>query len=103
MPLYVGETVRVTNRATGFDGLPLTDADVDSVTIAIYDSDGVEVLAETPMAWDALGDGGGPLWYFDWSTGGRASGPYTAKVRVIGPSGRDSFEYVTIRLRQPKV
>lgn len=77
----------------------LTDADVDQVTITIFDAAGEEVLSESPMIWDMDEE----LWVYVWDTSPDGTplpvGSYRAKVYVLGNSGEENWEFKRIRLK----
>jgi len=89
MAIYAGETVVFVTSATQVDdaNTPLTDADVTSATITIYDSsDSSEVLASTAMVWNATD----VKWRYSWTTA--TAGKFEARLRLAGLTF-DTFEY----------
>lgn len=94
MPLFTGETVRVMTSATGLDGSALTDSDVSTAEVTIYDSTGSVVVATTPLSYNPTLQ----KWFYDWTTDGQPVGSYKAKIR-LGSNTFDSWEYARIRLR----
>jgi hypothetical protein len=100
MTLYAGEKLIVTHTAT-LEGTALTDAEVTSVTITIYNSAGTELVAETTMSWDATD----ARWEYVWVTDDGAATPtalptgtYRAKVVVTDLTSKQNWEYKRIRL-----
>lgn len=101
MTIYAGEYVRVSAQAR-MQVAPdvfedLTDAEVVSATITIWDSEGTEVV-DDDLAWDV--DFG--QWIYDWDTTGRSAGSYRARCRIEGPGARRTWEYLAIRLAMDK-
>ena len=93
MTLYAGETVRLSTKATKYDGTtPLTPDDIDSAWVVVFDADNVVVLDSTELAWDAASQ----EWFYDWPTD--SSGTYRAKFRLVG-IGIDAWEYLRVRLK----
>lgn len=106
MTIYAGETVTITHTATDLDNVTaLTDSDVDSVTIVIYDSDLAEVVSETAMTWDATDE----RWEYVWDTSPGATpvnidpGTYRAMVTITGLDDSTNWEYKRIRLARNPV
>lgn len=106
MTIYAGETVTITHTATDLDNTTaLTDGDVDSVTIVIYDSDLAEVVSETAMTWDSDES----RWEYVWDTSPGAtpvnidSGTYRAMVTITGLDDSTNWEYKRIRLARNPV
>lgn len=104
MTIYAGETLVITHTAQ-VDGVDLTNAEVDYVTIEIFDSAG-DVIEDGEMVWDA----GQDRWEYVWVTNDGAatpteleSGTYRAKVTVVGLSGTENWEYKRIRLARNPV
>lgn len=93
MTLYAGEEFRITATATDFDTTVLTEDNVVSVTVKIYDSALDEVLDE-PMVWDEDEE----LWYYLWDTTGEDPGNYRYKVTFVGADGKSSWEWKRTRL-----
>lgn len=89
----------------GYNRLPLTQADVASVVLTLWDRDGVTKLVDQePMLYDAsltFADGTvRPGWYYVWTTPTTA-GSYTGRVTVTGVQiNHDHF--LTVRTRQPR-
>ena len=106
MTIYAGETVTITHTATDLDNVTaLTDSDVDSVTIVIYDSALTEVVSETAMTWNATD----ARWEYVWDTSPGAtpinidSGTYRAMVTITGLDDSTNWEYKRIRLARNPV
>jgi hypothetical protein len=100
MPIYPGEHIQVAGSAKQFDGkTPLSDRDVTSVTINIFDSDGTEVLVETAMSYDSDST---PRWTYIWDTTGIDSGTYRARIKFTGVTFV-SFEYHSISISEDPV
>lgn len=99
MTQYAGENYLITHTAT-FDGDALTGPDVE-VTIEISKGTGdeaEEILASTPMTWDAVQ----LRWEYVWDTAGLDPGTYKAKFEVTGIPGLGvAFEFERIRLARP--
>lgn len=99
MALYVGETVRVKSSGTNLDeSSPLTDTDVESVEVTIYDSAGDVVVGPESLTYDSTD----VEWYYDWDTEGEAAGSYRAKVIYHGVTFI-GWEFIRIRLRSNPV
>lgn len=98
MTLYVGEQVRIVATAAEYgDGDVLTEDNVSTVTIAIYQNteDGMEeILAETAMTWDDEEE----HWEYKWDTTGLDTGSYKYRVKVVGADGKPSWEWLRARL-----
>jgi hypothetical protein len=76
---YAGEKVSVLiTDVRNSLGVALTDDNVDSVTIVIYDAEGAEVQAEDDATWEATISG----WVYEWDTTDVDAGRYYAEVRV---------------------
>lgn len=100
MVLYAGEHVQVVASAKQFDGkTPLSDRDVTSVTINIFDSADTEVLAETSMTYDSDTN---PRWTYLWDTTGQSAGTFQARIKFTG-STFVSFEYHSITISEDPV
>jgi hypothetical protein len=102
LTLYAGETTQIRISAIDFDQLTaLTDADVTSVFVTIFNSDGDEVLAETEIDYD-VGEG---AWIYNWDTTGRDPGGYRAKIEAYGTGATPpySLEFKRIRLNRRPV
>jgi len=102
MPLYAGVTVEVTNAATDFDGTALTPVQIATATIEITDTSvppNFYVDGDT-VSWDPVRS----LWYYLWMPAAPPvpAGTYWAKVIMTGVDGSVSFDFVAIRLRQPR-
>lgn len=100
MTLYAGETFVITHTATN-DSVELTDDDVESVVVEIYNSDGDVVVEETAMTWDDTQS----RWEYVWDTGGATpidSGTYRAKVTVESLD-TTNWEFKRIRLARNPV
>jgi len=86
-----------------FDDVPLTAADVQLVTITIYNAAEQVVEPEIPMTWNAAKT----RWEFGWDTspgmspGGvpLAPGRYRLKVYILSVDGAENFEWAKIRLK----
>lgn len=105
MTIYAGETLVITHTATNED-VELTDANVLSVTIEIFDSAGEVLVDETAMTWDAVQQ----RWEYVWYTLDDAatpspleSGTYRAKVLITSLTGTENWEYKRIRLARNPV
>jgi hypothetical protein len=99
MTLYAGETVIVTHTAS-LEGKAITGPEVAEVNIIIYDSAGVELVAETAMTWVLAN----LRWEYEWDTSPGATpvnisaGTYRAKVTIVGVDDSTNWEYKRIRL-----
>lgn len=105
MAIYAGETLIITNSMT-LDGGALSDEDVASVEIVIYDSQGEVVVPQSPMSWN--GEEGRFEYRWDTSPGGSTPmalepGTYRAKIMVYGVNGEENWEYKKIRLARNPV
>jgi hypothetical protein len=105
MTTYAGETLVITHTATNED-VALTDANVLSVTVEIFDSDGATLVDETEMTWDAVQE----RWEYVWYTIDDAATPaalepgtYRAKVLITSLTGTENWEYKRIRLARNPV
>lgn len=105
MTIYAGETLVVTHTATNED-VALTDVNVLSVTIEIFDSAGETIVDETSMTWDAVQE----RWEYVWYTLDDAATPqpldpgtYRAKVIITSLTGTENWEYKRIRLSRNPV
>lgn len=105
MTIYAGETLVITHTAQ-VDGVDLTDADVESVVVEIYDSTGDLLVESTEMDWDSVQE----RWEYVWETtdGGATPvaldpGTYRAKVTINGLSTSENWEYKRIRLARNPV
>lgn len=100
MPLYVGETLEITNSVTDFDGTTIITPTIlgsGSVTVEIVDSDDNVVLQASSMTWDSTRN----LWFYRWGTSGMVPGAYEGKVVLTGVDGSESFQFVRIHLKEP--
>lgn len=101
MTIYAGEYVRVSavaqmQVASGvFEDL--TDTEVTSATITIWDSASAEVV-DDDLAWDVDHE----QWIYDWDTTGRTAGSYKTRCMIEGPGSRRTWEYMMIRLATDK-
>ncbi len=90
---YAGEFLTIVHSAVAEDESPVTDLDVESVTIAIVL--GSEVIeSETPMTWDDDTQ----QWEYGWDTTGLDPGWYRIQVWITDISGGRVWEYHTFRL-----
>lgn len=103
MTNYAGETYVITHKARDEDDTRwLTLADVDSVTVEIFDSTGAIVLPVTAMAWSSTTLD----WRYKWITGGATpvpAGSYRARVVMNGPGLEQSIEWMKIRLSKEPI
>lgn len=99
MTTYAGELVRVSVTAEDFDEEALTEEDVDSVVVVIYDSSSEVVVAEVSMTWNA----DDALWFYLWDTDGIDAGTYKAQCRMIDLDGHSSWEWQRVRLARNPV
>lgn len=101
MTIYAGETVRISTTALNYDQeTPLTDDDVTSATVKIYNRSLVLLVSED-MEYNASRQ----EWYYDWETGGATPqnpSTYYARITLVGASF-DTFEVKRFSLRRPKV
>lgn len=100
MTTYAGETVIITQTAT-LNGEAVEVADVDQVTVAIFDREGTEVIVETQMSYSTEEE----RWEYQWDTspGGStplaiAPGTYKAKIVMYGLDDAENWEWLRIRL-----
>lgn len=105
MAIYAGETLIITNTMT-LDGRALTEEDVESVEITIYDSAGLIIVEQTMMSWNETDQRFEYKW--DTSPGGSTPmaldpGSYRARIMVYGPNGEENWEYAKIRLARNPV
>ena len=103
MTIYSGETLVVYHTAV-VDGVSLTDTDVTSVSIQIFNADGDSVVDETNMMWDDVQE----RWEYVWETVDNldeplTSGTYRAKVKIYGLDDSLNWEYKRIRLARNPV
>jgi hypothetical protein len=101
MTLYSGETILIKHTAS-FDGVPMTDADVQTVTIVIYNSALQIVEEETPMVWDAAK----VRWTHSWDTSPTGATPtylpagtYRIKIYIRSIDGAENWEFGKVRLK----
>lgn len=94
MAFYAGETITFATSAVNIDtaNTPLTNSDVNSTEITIVDSEGTEVLAPTPMVWNATDS----EWRYAWTA--PSSGKFTARLRLIG-ANFDTWEFKAVNIR----
>ncbi len=105
MTIYAGETLVITHTATNED-VALTDANVLSVTVEIFDSAGTTLVDETAMTWDAVQERWEYVWYTDDGAATPAAlepGTYRAKVLITSLTGTENWEYKRIRLARNPV
>lgn len=94
MTTYAGETVVFTTSAIAADGVtPITDSDITSTEIRIFDADGTEVQTATPMTYSSTD----VEWSYGWTL--PAAGKYTAKMRLIGVA-LDTWEYQKVSAKE---
>jgi hypothetical protein len=102
MTIYAGETLIITNTMT-LDGDPVEVDDVDSVDIIIFDSEGEEVVEQTPMSWNGTDE----RFEYQWDTSPAdtplEAGTYRAKIIVFGLAGEENWEFMRIRLARNPV
>lgn len=101
MAIYTGETLVITHTAAS-EGTALTDTDVVSVEIEIFDSDDVVVIDDTAMTWDSVQ----ARWEYVWRTTtadatpvALDAGTYRARVQINGSGSTVNHEYKRIRLK----
>lgn len=92
--IYAGETIRIKSSAKGLNGVSLTNLDVTSVKVTLFDSSGTQILPPTSMSYDSVN----VQFYYDWNTAAVAAGAYKAKVTYEGV-GFSSWEYLSVRLK----
>ncbi len=94
MTIYAGETVTFKTSATKVDDAktPLLDTDVTSTEIIIVDAAGTEVVASTPMVWDATD----VEWRFAYTT--TVEGKFQARLRLTGATF-DTWEYAKLTVK----
>jgi hypothetical protein len=93
-PKFVGAPVyvRAFNLLDPFD-VPLTQAEVQSATVTIRDSEGNVVVDADPLTY------AGDYWVYTWDTAGRAAGSYIAEVNILPVGATEPTpRYVTIVL-----
>lgn len=105
-----GEEFLITHIALGFNNEPLTNLDLPSVKITIFDSAGLPLAAVTnqSMTWNptptwSVSVGGvaisGQGWFeYLWNSAGVTTGTYRGKVTLTGVTGGKNFEVIRIRL-----
>lgn len=99
MTLYAGEAVEVfVGAANDFDGADLTDSNVTSMTVTIYNADLTAEVIDEPMTY-ATGEG----WSFLWFPSSSTPGDYQAKVTLIAVDASESVEWSRIRLAPNRV
>lgn len=92
---YVGETIRIATTATDFDGeTALTDADLDSVELTIYDAALAVVVGPVAMTWNATYS----HWAYDWDTSAAEAATYRLKVQMTSGT-TESWEYGRLALK----
>lgn len=96
MTHYANEDVLITTKAV-FDGETLSEDDVSSVTVTIYDTDGEDALEETAMSWVAEKQRWQHLW-----TGGPA-GVYQVKTTFTLNDGSEWWEYRRLTIKPDPV
>lgn len=97
MTIYAGETVQIKVTARDFDQLTvLSDDNLISVNITIFDVEGEETLAQTAMTYDEDEAG----WVYNWATTSVDAGTYRAKIEATGVSSEYSLEFQRIRLNR---
>lgn len=101
MAIYTGETLVITHTATS-EGTALTDDDVESVEIEIFDADGEVIIDDTEMTWDETS----ARWEYVWRTVtddatpvALDAGTYRARVQINGVGDTVNHEYKRIRLK----
>jgi hypothetical protein len=99
MTLYAGEEVKVTSTVSDFDGVALTDLNVQNVKVTIYDSTPAIIVNAATMSYDSTR----LYFYYMWNTTGRSPGTYKAKVVATGADGLPSWEWKRIRLARDLV
>jgi hypothetical protein len=98
MTFYAGEQFRVTGAITDYDGVVLTDENVDGVVVNIYDS-AKELVLTSAMTWDV----DEALWVYLWDTTGLDPGSYRYQIVATGADGRDSWEWRRVRFARSPV
>lgn len=109
MTLYSGENPYVMHWAKHpLTGVQLTDVDV-TVVITIWGLDGVVLINDAPMIYDATltsspspGLAEAPQvggWYYVWDSPVNSPGSYKARITIVE---LQAWEYKMIRLRQDK-
>lgn len=111
-----GEEYLITHIALGFNDEPLTDADLVSVKVTVFEvmEDPAPPVALTSVtdqdlmwnptpAWSIrVGNrtiSGQGWWQYLWDTDGLEGGTYKARVTLEGVTGGKNFETLRIRLK----
>lgn len=105
MTIFAGETLVVTHTATS-NGVALSDDDVESVVIEIFDSDWEVVVDNTEMTWDDVQERWEYVWYTvtdDATPAPLSAGTYHARVTLNGLADTTNHEYKRIRLKDNPV
>ena len=99
MTIYVGEYVRIGVSAkiqTSPDVfVDLTNEDVDSNSITIWDTANAEVLSDS-FTWNEDSE----LWIYDWDTTGQAAAKYRVRALFEGPGPHRTWEYTNVTLKR---
>lgn len=93
---YEGETIRIVATVTDFDGNVLTDTDVTSAQVNLYDGSGNYVFQNQDLTWDTTQT----YWYYDWQNS--LTGNWIAQCIFIG-SVFEVYNYVNVKVRAPKI
>lgn len=109
MTNFAGEEFVVEHIAFGPDDVPLTDVDIPSVTLTIFDLDAVTKLVdEETMTWAPdvewsarvhnVAQTGTGLWRYVWDSDGLPAGTYKGRATVHGVGGGKNWEELRLRL-----
>lgn len=98
---YAGETIRITATVSDFDGDPLVPDEVTSAVINLYDGLGNYVFEGNTLTYEPVGpETTTAYWYYDWQDA--ALGSWVAQCVFTGVS-YEVFEYVTVKVKAPKI
>lgn len=84
--LFDGNTARIKSTATDFDDQPLTNLNVISAIVNLYDNLGNYVFTNQAMTWNPTFS----YWFFDWQDA--LPGTFTAEA-VFSGSGYEVSDY----------
>lgn len=98
MAQYAGEAVRIAVTAYKYGSTDkLTDTDVASVTVDIWDTADDSHIEQEPLTYDATEE----LFEYVWDTPSTA-GKFLAKCKITDANGHVSWEYKTIKTKPSK-
>lgn len=93
---YDGETTRIKITVDDFDDQPVTNVQVISAIVNLYDSVGNFVFTNVALTWSSVNK----YWYYDWPAA--LPGTFLAQGVFTG-AGFEVFGYGTVRVKPLKI